>query len=62
MKIRREDANTFFIESTDKKKEYMIYKSNRIGWTCDCMNFVLNLTESCNYECKHIKKIKEFTL
>ena len=45
--IHKEDDRTFYIGS------YMIYNSDRIGWCCDCKDFMFG-----NPECKHIKRVK----
>ena len=46
--IVRVDSRTFYI------KDYMIYRSENIGWTCDCKAFLFNDKEDCN----HIQRIK----
>jgi len=57
-RIRRE-KNTDEIVNVDEKtwyiKNYMIFNSDRIGWTCDCKSFTFNVDD----ECKHILRVKE---
>ena len=51
--IVKVDARTFYI------RDYMIYNSSNIGWTCDCMDFVYNLEDNKGKECKHIVRVKK---
>ena len=48
--IHKEDERTFYI------KDYMIYNSERMGWTCDCKDFMFG-----NSNCKHIQRVKALT-
>ena len=58
MKITREDRDTFYVQGT-RKEQYMIFKSIHKDWVCDCMSFVMNMTDDGkNKACKHIKEIK----
>ena len=45
--IVKVDSKTFYI------KDYMIYNSDRIGWCCDCKDFMFG-----NSNCKHIQRVK----
>ena len=55
--IERIDSQTYYVKGS-QPEPYMVYNSINIGWTCDCMNFVLNIQDGKKYECKHILKIK----
>ena len=53
--ITQVDANTYYVKSSDPEKEpYFVYNSINIGWTCDCMDFTMNITDTATKECKHI--------
>lgn len=57
--IIRQDQNTFYVKSSDPEKEpYFVYNSINEGWLCDCMDFVMNITDTTTKECKHIKACK----
>jgi len=43
-------------ERTYQTKDYMIYNSDRLGWLCDCKDFMFNSQKKKGYECKHIKR------
>ena len=66
--ILRSDEHTFYVPSESEvdelgqPKQYFVYKSLNIGWTCDCMNFTMNLkdlNDKSTFECKHIRAIKK---
>lgn len=59
--IQRQDQNTFYVKSSDPEKDpYFVFKSINEGWLCDCMSFVMSLTDDGHSpECKHIRLIKE---
>jgi hypothetical protein len=58
MKIERLDAVTFEVQGSEKTP-YMVFKSIHKDWVCDCMNFVMNMSDNGdNKPCKHIKEIK----
>jgi len=61
--IEQWDALTFYVKSQSNptKNPYFIYNSMGKGWLCDCMYFVMNLTDDGHTKpCKHIEKVKEF--
>lgn len=59
--VIKEDANTFYVKSSDPKKEpYFVYHDLDDRWLCDCMNFVMNLPVSgrlITHKCKHINMV-----
>jgi hypothetical protein len=59
MKIERLDAVTFNVKGSDPDP-YMVFKSIHKDWVCDCMSFVMNMTDDGkNKPCKHIKEIQK---
>ena len=62
--VTREDANTFYVKSSDPEKEpYFVYRSEKehMGWFCDCMWYQIHERPSPpSPDCKHIKMCKEF--
>jgi len=61
--IEQVDALTFYVksETNPAKEPYFVYNSMREGFLCDCMSFVMNLTDDGHTKpCKHIEKVKEF--
>ena len=64
--ITRVDSATFY-HKTDSWYDdgspivaYMVYRSDREGWLCDCLSFVFNLKDSKHTpDCKHIRNIKD---
>ena len=62
--ITRIDQYTFYVKSSDPKKEpYFVYKEHihHDRWLCDCLNFVMNLKDvnSPTHICKHINMVKD---
>ena len=56
-KIRREPKNDDIVKIDDKTfqiKDYMIYNSDKLGFICDCKDWMFK-----NHECKHILAVKE---
>ena len=58
--IEQIDSQTFYVKSSDPQKDpYMVFNSDKKSWLCDCMDFVMSLTDTeTNPECKHIKMCK----
>ena len=56
--ITRVDSQTFYVKGS-QPDPYMVFNSENEGWLCDCMSFVMNMTDSGNKECKHILHIKK---
>ena len=50
------DSQTYYVKGS-QPEPYMVFHSINEGWLCDCMNFVMNMTDAGNKPCKHIKKI-----
>lgn len=59
--ITQIDSQTYYHKSSDPDKEpYMVFRSNGKGFLCDCMSFVMSMTDTnSNPECKHIVRIKK---
>jgi hypothetical protein len=59
--IEEVDAQTFYVKSSDPDKDpYMVFNSEKKSWLCDCMDFVMSLTDTeTNPKCKHIKMVQE---
>jgi len=59
--ITQVDQYTFYVKSSDPKQEpYFVYREhiNKDRWLCDCMDFVMNMTDTTTKECKHIFRCK----
>jgi len=60
--IEQWDSLTFYVksQSNPEKNPYFVYNSMGKGWLCDCMYFVMNLTDDGKSKpCKHIKMVQD---
>ena len=64
--IERIDEKTFYVKRSNPEEgdPYLVFNSQNIGWCCDCMSFVMSMTDtSYSPPCKHILRIqKQFNL